>query len=237
MNEGVKDLLREATRAAPGTVVLEGRSGLVAELQESVNGPARLIRILEGDREVFWTFQLHPGEARPQFYPEDLPFLAGHLIFAASWGESGLSASWANMPGADLEKFNAEVRPMVEKLAELPGVSQVAELLKKPGKGRAAEILEQVQTLIPSSFLDTYSEAARRHFGSEVPPELLTRVDEISAFHEAAGWSQIDGEEPKWPSFTRRFQKGEKQRELSIQSFLWMSSIMLKERDLVVMEE
>ena len=89
MEEALKKLLRAASKAPMGTESLEGDRGLIALFEESEVGPARLIRIMEGEENVYWSFSLLPGESKPQFYPSELPFLGGELVAMVGRGAAG----------------------------------------------------------------------------------------------------------------------------------------------------
>jgi len=229
MKDSVKNLLRAAAEAPAGSESLDGDQGMIALLEESAHGPARFIRIVEGEKTVRWSFHLLPGEAKPQFYPPDLPFLAGNLTVHAWGDESGLGAFWTSVPGESLSDFHSEIRPMFDELESTPGIAEVAKLLERTGKKRPPEVWEEAVSLIPPSFLEAYSAAAQRHFGSGVPAELVALADEISDFHDSAGWASGAGKEPSGPSFMRAFRKGTRERTLTTRSFLGVSSITLKE--------
>jgi len=231
MNDAEKSLLKAAVRAPAGTKSLEGNLGLVAVLEESKEGPARLVRIVKGERSVHWYFHLQPGEGKPQFYPQDLPFLPG-LMCAVTWHEEfGLSASWTSVPGNDLLSFQSKLKGML-KGAELPsGLHEAAEKVGRAGKKATSEIWEEVRTLIPPSFVEAISETADNIFGGEVPQEHVAQADAISAFLAEEGWALVDDKEPSGASLKRAFSKLEKQRELTVRWFLGMCSIILKETD------
>ena len=231
MKDAVKSLLKAAVQAPSGTKSLEGDLGLVATLEESKEGPARLVRILKGERSVHWSFHLQPGEPKPRFYPGSLPFLPDLLCFVAWHDGFGLSASWSSVPGEDLGAFQSKLKGMLEGADLPPGLREVAEKVERTGKKATSEIWEEVRTLIPPSFVEAVSETAHNIFGGEVPQEFVAQADSISAFLTEEGWGLVPGQEPSGTSFTRVFNKLEKRRELTVRWFLGMGSITLKETD------
>lgn len=231
MNEAVKSLLKSAARAPAGTKSIDGDLGLVATLEESEDGPARLIRILKGERLIRWSFHIQPGEPEPQFYPPDIPFLPG-LVSHLNWHEtSGLSVSWTSVPGEDLHRFQSKLKGMIEG-ADLPsGFIEAAEKAGRAGKKATSELWKEVRTLIPSSFVEAVSETADNIFGGDVPQEHIAQADAISAFLIDMGWTHGPDHEPSGASLSRVFQKTGKKRELTVRWIFGMCSFLLQESD------
>ena len=237
MKDAVKSLLKAAVAAPIGTNRLEGDQGLVASIEESEEGPARSIRILKDEKLVYWSFQLRPGEPKPQFYLQDIPFILGPMCMVAWYEGSGLSVFWTSLPGKGHARFQSELSSMIEGAELPPGLTEVVEKVGRVGKKVTAEIWEELGGLIPPSFVEAMTEKAHSIFGSEIPQEFITQAEFISSFLSEEGWAPAPGQESSGAVFTRIFRKSEKQRELSVRWFLGVSLIMLKETDTSIGQE
>ncbi len=87
-------LIFEARDVAADVEILEGIRGHSATLERSKSGPARMIRVWHEGAVVSWTFSLEPGEARPQFYPQDVPLISDMHCEMAWDDENGLVVKW-----------------------------------------------------------------------------------------------------------------------------------------------
>ena len=202
---------------------------MVAFLEDSQHGPACLVRIQKDGRPIRWSFALQPGEPRPQFYPEDLPFLPDLLCLVAWSDESGLSTSWASLPGEELGAFQAKLKEMLEG-EDIPfGPREAAERLGRAGKKMGGGLWDELRSLIPPSLVEALSDTADGIFGREAPQKMVGHADTISAFLATQGWAQNPGPEPSGASLVRVFSKMGKERELTVRWFLGMGSIILKE--------
>lgn len=191
----LKRLVRDAQAAGPDESAIEGEGGFSASIERSAVGPGRLVRVFRDGAEVYRTFSLQAGEARPPFYPDDVPYVsAGSCILTWAAG-SGLSVVWMLPPSdawtASLERglgvledddaFPQEVlddfRRRLESASEADGLRIAADLRAR----------------LPRSLLDRLDETLGGLFAPAASPDGHAVVEEVIAFHEARGWRRSSG--------------------------------------------
>ncbi|MFG1691435.1 hypothetical protein ACGF5M_04705 [Gemmatimonadota bacterium] len=177
-------LLFEALRAGPEVTTLDGIRGHTASIEPSQAGPARIIRVLHGETEVCWAFSLEAGEARPEFYPQELPYIVT-LPCTLLWDdENGYHVSWMVPQSPD---FQTELEKRLKSLEgmELPeGMAALAADLPGKSKDEKIAMMRELRESIPQATL----EQGREVLG-DLPDTVHDLISEVLHFHESRGWT------------------------------------------------
>jgi hypothetical protein len=220
-------LLLEASDLPRGISELPGRIGHSATLEPSAHGGARIIHVSRDGVEVCWAFSLEAGEARPQFYPADIPFV-GELSAVLVWDvDTGLHVKWM-VPG--YMKRIRELRDRVGDLDEaaIPKeVTVMAERMKEASpaerKERFAELNVEEGSPVLAWAKDVFGESAQG-----LPEEATRGVEEIITFHEDAGWEVAEGESGSNHRHVE-MKKGSAIRRLAAISIMGLTTIALSQ--------
>lgn len=166
-------LVAEAKGAAEHLERIEGIRGHSATLERSEHGPSRIVRVWHNGTVVTWSFSLEPGEARPGFYPPDLPFWPD-MHCEVTWDdESGLVVQWREPVDPQRQaRFRENLESFKNRVQELTG-----------------EPLASGSQVTPAQRREALGVLA----GKGQEESLEPRVSEIVACHEAAGWSLASG--------------------------------------------
>jgi hypothetical protein len=230
MKAALKKLLSEAMEAPAGTTSLEGEEGLSATLEESTVGEARMVRISQGFQEIHWFFMLQPGEERPHFFPDDLPFIQV-VSCAVTWTEKGgLMAFWNPESSPDTTRLMTEYSSRLEGM-EVP--SEIEEFLSKAksaGKETARGFGEMFKDVVPPSFIEKARDAAKGLFGEGLSEDAAGIAETVSTFLVEGAWTGEEEEGKPGHFYSRTFQKGEAERVLRAVSLLGISTVMLTEK-------
>jgi hypothetical protein len=182
-------LLFDALKAGPEVTTLAGIRGHTAVIEPSQAGPARIIRVLDGETEVCWAFSLEAGEARPEFYPQELPFIVT-LPCTLLWdNENGHHVSWM-VP--QLPDFQAELGKRLKILEGMEVPEEMVALSTEfPGKSKDEKIamMRELRESIPQATSDQMKEAFGDFFTSDLPDTVHHVISEILHFHESRGWT------------------------------------------------
>jgi hypothetical protein len=191
-------LLFEAREAAEDVESLEGIRGHTATLERSAHGPARIVRVSHDDAVVSWSFSLEPGEARPDFYPADVPLIPDMRCEMTWDDESGLVVRWREQLDPQQQaKFRENFESFRDRVEEMTG---------KPLEPGAGVRPEQAKEALASMAFPGLGEV------------VASRVSEIVAFHEAAGWSLVSGPS-SGPVVKARLKQAETERSVIASSF------------------
>ncbi len=168
---------------------LEGIRGHLASLEASANGPARIIHVSHEGSEVCTMFTLGPGEQRPQFYPEDVPFLQEFGSVVAWDKDGGLKVIWST------RRTEAQKTEFKEWMAKVDFSAMPEELrtLGEQMQGKTKEEMKQLMRDSLGNLPESVTDWSKQLFGGALsagPPDYLdTGLADIVSFHEEAGWT------------------------------------------------
>lgn len=223
----IQRLLIEA-RALPADVCeLRGADDLIAVLEPSAGGKARMVRVLRGGGPVSWMFSVEAGEVQPDFYPSDLPFL-DRMSAVLMWDEeAGLHVQWM-MTG--FKEQIGELRDRVSRIDMSTLPAEVSELAEKVREATAAERKERLRELRLEDD-SPVMEWVRGVFGdvpTRLPDEVVQATEEILRFHERGGWTVVE-EGPGAAQRRAEMRKGPATRHLQVVSVLGLTTIRLSQ--------
>lgn len=230
VNTALKRLLHEAREAPPGTTSLQGENGLTATLEESEFGEARMVRVFQEDREVFWSFPLKPGEEKPQFYPEDLPHLPDPVCNVVWTEKGGLVVFWNPTSSPVPVPLLREYASRLEGLEIPPGMEEILTKAKAVGKETASGLGELLQELAPPSFMARVREATKGLLGEGLPEEVEAMAAVVRAFLEEEGWALVKAPDAPGHFQSWTFSKGTVERHLRAVSLMASSTVLLTEK-------
>ena len=222
-------LFFEAKDLPRDVLELPGIRGHRAVLEPSAEGPARMIHVFDGDVEVGWMLVLEAGEARPPFYPPDVPYVAT-LSAALSWDdEVGLHVRWT--PPANKARIAEMVQGVKEAgLAQAPkGLTELAKRLREAPAGDRRRVLESLEddTEPVAAWAKTvFGDPAS---GAHLPDDASAALDQIRSFHEENGWEVLDPGSGEGPSRRVRLGRGAEVRELYAVSVVGITMVGLSE--------
>lgn len=191
-------LLAEAREAPEHLERMEGIRGHSATLKCSDNGLARIVRVWHNGAVVTWSFSLEPGEARPDFYPPDLPFWPD-MHCEVTWDdELGLVVKWREHVDPQRQaEFHENLESFKKRVAGLTGEPPGSRTRVTPAQRR-----EALGVL-----------AGPGHEGS-----LALRINEIVALHETAGW-KLASDPSSGPMARVTLKRGDIERSVLASSF------------------
>ena len=221
-------VLDEARSAAPDVTELSGIRGHRAIFEPSSSGPSRMVRIMHGDALVCWTFALEAGELRPQFHPDDVPYLP-YMPCEVKWDdELGLEAEW-RVPAAP-DKAES-IHKAVSSL-DLTSVNERLQALNTELDGKSPEErrehLRELRERDPSA-LGWAEEVTSALKGSGPSDDAVALFEDLVSLHQQAGWTAL----PESPGFELirkiRMQKGQERRRITLMTAFGASKVGLSQ--------
>lgn len=223
-------LVREANKSPRGTKVLEGEEGLSATLEESEVGQARIVRVLKEGEEIHWSFVVQKDEARPHFFPDEVPHVPSASCMLSWHRNTGVSAIWTMGHGDQGESLLAEFAAKLQAIEMPEGVDELVENVKTFGKQGAASLKEGLEAVLPKPFLGRLVEAAEGIFPRDLPEAVMEIANTVSGFLEDRGWTPTAEPESSRISWSRAFEREGSGRELKVFSTALASTVGLWER-------
>jgi len=222
-------LLFEAKDLARDVLTLDGIRGHSARLEPSPHGPARLIRVFHDGTEVCWTFEMEAGEARPPFYPDDVPLL-DRLSASVTWDEEeGLQVRWM-MPSNRERIAEIMTRLAGVDLTDAPrGLGELAQELPTKTKEERAELWRDFEQRQGGPLRNWTRKMLGDVASRRLPEEVTAAVEDVVAFHEGAGWVVVDRGATEGPSRTVLMRHGSTERVLQAISVVGITMIALSD--------
>lgn len=188
-----------------------------------------MIRVFDGDVEVCWKLELEADEARPPFYPKDVPYLPT-LSAALSWDdEVGLEVRWT------LPATKARIGEMVQGLKKLGLESAPRELMEMAKRLMAAPSSERKKVFesLEDDRVNPVAAWAKAAFGdvrsAGLPDDAAAAVDRIRSFLEESGWEVLDPGPSEGPSRRVRMGKDSEVRDVYALSLTGITMVGLSE--------
>jgi hypothetical protein len=186
-------LLFEAREAAEDVERLDGIRGHTVTLERSAHGPARIVRVWHDGAVVSWSFSLEPGEARPAFYPNDVPQISDAHCEMTWDNESGLVVKWREQLDPQRQaQFRQNLKSFSERVEAM-----------------------NAKMMTPDSDLtrEQRTEALMAMASPGLEDDVASRIGDIIAFHEAAGWS-LESRPGPGPVVKARLKRGDTERSM-----------------------
>ena len=179
-------LIRDALAASSPTT-LSGENGLTGTVEISADGHSRRVEILRDGEPEYLGISSQTDAERPEFWPDDIPFLEGAIGTIGAGG-----AYWQLNPAAmtrkagDLKALEEEFSQDEEVQAFQESVEAMGDALKNPDAMR--EVLKAMPESLRSRLADLFG-------GSETDQiEIwagrgLPMADRVVGELEAMGWT------------------------------------------------
>lgn len=227
----LKRLVREAQAAGPDASAIEGEGGFSASIERSTVGPGRLVRISRDGVEVYRTFSLQAGEARPPFYPDDVPYVASGSCILTWAAASGLSVVWMLPPS---EAWTASLERGLGVLEDDDAFPQDVlddfhRRLEGASEADGLRIAADLRARLPRQLLDRLDEALGGLFTPAASPDGQAAVSEVIAFHEARGWRRASGPDDAADPRCTVLRRDDRTREIRDASMAGLVTLALSE--------
>ena len=222
-------LLFEALKAGPEVSTLDGIRGHRASIQASEAGPARIIRIFHGETEVCWAFSLEAGETRPEFYPQELPFIAT-LPCVLLWDDGiGYTVNWTVPQSPEWQADLKERLKSLEGMGLPEGMAALAADLSGKPKDEKVAMMRELLESTPQATIDHAKAVFGDLFSSDLPDTVHDLISEVLRFHESRGW--IVSPEKGGPGASRRFsiRREGSERQFVAMAVMGMTTVHLSE--------
>jgi hypothetical protein len=227
--QALKSLLLRATRATSDVSTLEGEAGLTAHIEHSPAGPARLIRIEHDGTERYRNVLVQPGEPRPDFYPEEIPF-AARAFCNATWSEEfGLAVLWS-LPAETLEIPGQKEAAALPQPGDAGAVEDFVRRFLVADKEEKLRMVQELSGLAGESFMRGIEEAFGDVRAGELPPEAQALSAELITLHVQAGWEVHPDPDHGGPGHGWTLTQNGRRRRLAARSMLGMSTVTLAEK-------
>lgn len=229
--DALRRLIAAAQVADPSVGRLEGRDGLVATIETSDTGAARMVRVHRNGAPIHWGFSIRPGEAKPPFYPGDLPWLPTNFCNVWWSPESGTGVMWVGEDADSPQSPGDDAMHALGGMVSAPEMQAfVARLQEMIGEGKKSEAARHIAEMLPAGVRDRAKRLWEEYLAPKMTDAAAAIVDEVTRYHQANGWEVVPAE-AEFPAARRwHLRQDGRERELTASGVMGASMVTLGEK-------